>query len=99
RLLQGFSADQFDNPDTAMKDATLRTATLAFEDRSLLSKVLPAAAKLQGSEADVLVKMGTGLLNGMRAGQGPETLAVIDAVTSYMEDYKQPKGPLKVTVN
>jgi hypothetical protein len=82
-----------------MNDATLRTATIAFEDRSLLSKVLPAAAKLQSTDADAVVKMGTELLNGLRAGQGPEALAVLDALVSYMTDYKSPKGPLKLTVN
>ena len=98
-VLDGVSADQIGKPDAAMNDATLRTATLAFEDRSLLSKVLPAAAKLQSTDADALVKMGTGLLNGLRAGQGPQALAVIDAIVSYMDDYKQPKGPLRVTLN
>src|SRR6266851_5243320 len=100
-VLDGVSADQIGNPDTAMNDATLRTATLAFEDRSLLGKVLPAAAKQMSADttADALVKMGTELLNGMRAGQGPPALAVLDAVVSYIEDYKKPKGPLKITLN
>ena len=98
-VLDGVSADQIDKPDAAMNDATLRTATLTFEDRSLLSKVLPAAAKMQGSDADALVQMGTGILNGMRAGQGPQVVAVLDALVSYMNDYKHPKGPLKITLN
>jgi len=98
-VLDGVSADQFGKPDAAMNDATLRTATLAFDDRSLLGKVLPAAAKLQGSDADGLTKMGVTLLNGMRTGQGPQALAVLDALVSYIEDYKQPKGPLKITLN
>ncbi len=98
-VLDGVSAEQFGKPDAAMNDATLRTATLAFEDRSLLGKVLPAAAKLQGSDADALTKVGVTLLNGMRAGQGPQVLAVLDALVSYIEDYKQPKGPLKITLN
>lgn len=98
-VLDGVSTDQIGKPDAAMNDATLRTATLTFEDRSLLSKVLPAAAKLQGSDADALVKMGTGILNGMRAGQGPQALAVLDALVSYMDDYKHPKGPLKITLS
>jgi hypothetical protein len=98
-VLDGVSAEQIGKPDAAMNDATLRTATLTFEDRSLLGKVLPAAAKLQGSDADALVKIGTTMLNGMRAGQGPRSLAALDAVVSYMEDYKHPKGPLKITLD
>jgi hypothetical protein len=98
-VLDGVSVDQVGRPGEAMNEASLRTATLVFEDRSLLGKVLPAAAKLQGSEADALVKMGTAMLNGMRLGQGPEVLAAMDAVTSYMQDYRQPKGSLKITLN
>lgn len=98
-VLDGVSADQFGKPDAAMNDATLRTGTFAFEDRSLLGKVLPAAAKLQGSDADALVKLGTEILNGMRAGQGPQALAAMDALVSYINDYKHPKGPLKITLN
>ncbi len=98
-VLDGVSADQLAKPDAAMNDVTLRTGTLAFEDRSLLAKVLPAAAKLQSTDADALVKMGTDILNGMRADQGPQALAVLDALVSYMNDYKQPKGPLRITLN
>jgi hypothetical protein len=35
----------------------------------------------------------------MRAGQSEATLAVFDALGSYFDDYKHPKGPLKITVN
>lgn len=98
-VVDGVTPEQLAQPDAAMNDATLRTATLAFEDRALLGKVLPAAAKMQSTDAEALVKLGKTMLDGMRAGLGPETLAVIDAVGSYMEDYKQPKGPLKISLN
>jgi hypothetical protein len=98
-VLDGITADDIARPDAAMDNATLRTATIAYEDRSLLAKVLPAAAKLQSTDADALVKTGSELLGGLRAGQGPEALAVLDAVFSYIGDYKAPKGPLRVTVN
>jgi hypothetical protein len=98
-ILDGVSAESVDNPGTAMNDATLRTATLLFDDRSLFRTVLPAAAKMQNIEADALVKIGKVMLDGLRAGQGTATLAVLDALGSYLEDYKQPKGPLRVTLN
>ncbi len=98
-VLDGVGADAVGNPDAAMNDATLRTASFVFEDRSLLSKVLPAAAKMQSIEPDALVKMGKVLLDGLRAGQGAATLAVLDAVASYIDDYKQPKGSLRITLN
>ena len=98
-ILDGVSAEAVDNPESAMNDATLRTATLLFEDRSLFSKVLPAAAKMQSVEPGALVKIGKMMLDGLRVGQGAATLAVLDAVGSYLDDYKQPKGPLRVTLN
>jgi hypothetical protein len=84
--------------DTAASDATLRTASLVFEDRSLLGKTVPAAAKMQGADADGLIKMAKAGLDGLRAGQGPAALAVLDALASYVEDYKQPKGALRITL-
>ena len=57
--------------DSAANDATLRTASLVYEDRSLLGKTVPAAAKMQGADADGLIKMAKAGLDGMRAGQGP----------------------------
>ena len=98
-ILDGVTADAVGKPKTAMNDATLRTATLTFEDRSLFSKVLPAAAKMKSVEADALVKIGTTMLDGLRVGQGPAALAVLDALSSYLDDYKAPKGPLRVTLN
>jgi hypothetical protein len=98
-VLDGVSPDLAGLPDAAINDATLRTATLTFEDRSLLSKVVPAAAKLQGTDVDAIIKQTKTMLGGMRAGQSSVTLAVFDALDSYLDDYKHPKGPLKVTVN
>ena len=98
-VLDGVSPDLAGQPEAAMNDATLRTATLTFEDRSLLSKVVPAAAKLQGTDVDAIMKQAKTMLGGMRAGQSAATLAVFDALGSYLDDYKHPKGPLKITVN
>jgi hypothetical protein len=98
-VLDGVSPDLAGKPDAAINDATLRTATLTFEDRSLLSKVVPAAAKLQGTNVDAIMKEAKTVLGGMRAGQSAVTLAAFDTLGSYLDDYKHPKGPLKITVN
>src|SRR5262249_17306173 len=101
-VLDGVSPDLAVKPDAAINDAMLRTATLTFEDRSLLSKLVPAAAKLQGTDVDAIMKQAKTMLSGMsgmRAGQSVVTLAVFDALGSYLDDYKHPKGPLKITVN
>lgn len=98
-IFDGVSADAADKPEAAMNDATLRTASFVFDDNSLLAKVMPATAKMTGMEPAVLLATAKGMLDGLRAGQGAATLAVLDALGSYFDDYKQPKGPLRVTFN
>ena len=95
-VLDGVEADAV---DTSTPSASLRTASLVFEDRSLLGKTVPAAAKAQGSSADDLIKLTKVMLDGLRDGQGAATLAVLDALGSYVDDYKKPKGALRVTLN
>jgi hypothetical protein len=94
--IDGVSPADVGNPDKAMGDASLRSASLVYDDHSLLAKVLPFAAKMQGSDPEAMIAMAKGMLVGMRAGQGPQAQAVIDALASYIEDYKAPKGALKL---
>ena len=94
-VLDGVEAEAM---ETTAPSATLRTASLVFEDRSLLGKSVPAAAKAQGSNADDMVKMAKAVLDGLRDGQGAATLAVLDALASFVEDYKKPKGALRLTL-
>lgn len=98
-ILDGVSPETAGKPDDAMNDASLRTASVVYEDRSLLGKALPAAAKGQGTDAAALVTTATTTLGAMRIASGPQTQAVIDALSSYITDYKQPKGPLRITFN
>ena len=98
-ILDGVSPDSAGDTDAAMKDASLRTASLVYEDRSLLGKAVPAAAKAQGVEAPALITTATTTLAALRMAAGPGTQAVLDSVSSYVDDYKQPKGPLRITFN
>jgi len=98
-ILDGVDAASVDKPEAAMNDATLRTASLVFEDHSLLGKALPAAAKMLGMEPATMITTGKTMLGALRAGQGKAALDALDALASYLEDYKQPKGPLRVTLN
>ncbi len=98
-VLDGVTADLVNKPDAAMNDANLKSASLVFDDQSLLGKVVPAAAKMQGMEPAAMVAMGKAVLDSLRDGQGETTLAVLDAVESYMEDYHEPKGPLRVSLD
>lgn len=76
----------------------LRTATLTLDDKGLLTKILPAVATTQGSTPEQLVAMALMTLSGFAADQGPETLEALDAVASYIGDWKATKGPLVISL-
>jgi hypothetical protein len=96
-ILDGVEGDPAQR-DKDMDNAELRTASLTFEDRSMLGKLVPAIAKMQGSDAAATVAMAKMMLEGARAGQGQATQAAFDALASFLDDYKKPKGPLTVTL-
>jgi len=89
------AADQ----DKAMNDASLRTASFVFEDRSILAKAVPAIAQMQGGDAAATIALAKTMLAPVRAGQGQATQSAFDALESFLDDYKQPKGPLRLTFN
>jgi hypothetical protein len=98
-ILDGVSTDMAANPGAAMDKATLRSAVLTYDDQSLLGKVMPIVAGMQGTDPASMIKLATTTLDAVRTGQAPGTQAAIDAMGSYLEDYQKPKGPLKVTLN
>ena len=78
----------------AKDDARLRTATLTVDDTGLLAKLLPAWAKEEGVKPEELVNTALTGLAAFAAQQGPDTLKSLDAVASFITDWKAPKGPL-----
>src|SRR5439155_12277620 len=89
------AADQ----DKAMNDASLRTASFVFEDRSILAKAVPAIAQMQGGDPAATIALAKAIMAPVRDGQGAATQAAFDALESFLDDYKQPKGPLRLTLN
>jgi hypothetical protein len=83
----------------AVESASLRTASIVFEDRTLLGKAVPAAARANGADPEKIAKLAEEILDGLRPGQGAAAIAVLDALAGYVDDYKQPKGPLRITLN
>jgi hypothetical protein len=79
-------------------DGRLRTASLDIDDTGLLAKVLPALAQAQGTTPEAMVAMATVPLAGFTAGQGPATLKALDSLVSFIGDWKQPKGPIKIAI-
>ncbi len=78
----------------AKDDARLRTASLTVDDTGLLSKLLPAWAKEEGAKPEELVQTALTGLAAFAAQQGADTLKQLDAVASFIADWKAPKGPL-----
>lgn len=98
-VIDGLSADAATKPDEAMKDAFLKTGDMTYDDHSLLSKIVPVAAAMQGTDAKALVALAIATLDGMRENQSAAAQKAIDTLVAYIEDYAKPKGPLKITLN
>ena len=79
----------------AKDDGRLRSASLTIDDSGLLAKLLPAWAKEEGAQArgDRADRAG-GASPPSPPQQGPDTLKALDAVASFITDWKAPKGPL-----
>jgi hypothetical protein len=97
-VLDGISDKSSQMQASSKDDGRLRTASLDFDDTGLLAKVLPALAKAQGTTPEALVAMATVPLAGFTAGQGPATLKALDSIVSFIGDWKQPKGPIKIAI-
>jgi len=78
----------------AKDDARLRSASLTIDDTGLLAKLLPAWAKEEGVQPEELVQTALTGLAAFAAQQGPDTLKSLDAVASFVTDWKAPQGPL-----
>jgi hypothetical protein len=100
RLELSLTLDGIDpaDPDAA-ETASLRTASLVFDDRSLLGTVLPTAARAHGIDPENIAKLAGEILDSLRPGQGAAATAALDALAGYVADYARPKGPLRITVN
>lgn len=90
--------DKASTIENAKDDGRLRIASLTIEDKGLMAKVLPALAKEDGSTAEAYVGMALLALAGFSEGQGPDTLKALDAVASFIGDWKATKGPLSVGI-
>jgi hypothetical protein len=85
--------------EAAAASASLRNASLVFEDRSLLGTALPSAAKARGIDPEKIAKLAEDLLDSVRPGQGQAITAALDALAAYVNDYAHPQGPLRIALN
>lgn len=94
-VLDGVS-DKSSEVAGAKDDGRLRTASLTIDDNGLLSKLLPPMAKEQGQTAEGLVAFALISIAAFCDGQGAPTLKALDALASFLGDWKAPKGPLVI---
>jgi len=86
--------DGISDKSSAMDDGKLRTASLTIDDTGLIAQVLPAVAKEEKTEAQEIADTALVLIASFAAEQGAPTLKALDAVASFVSDWKAPKGPL-----
>lgn len=98
-ILDGVTPASFKDTDTSKDDVSLRTATLVYEDSSFLAKLLPALAAEQKKTAEALVAESLALLGVIASTQSPKAVEVFDVLASFISDFRQLKGPLRLTVS
>jgi hypothetical protein len=98
-VVNGISPDAVAKPDDAMKNASLKSADMTYDDASLLAKAIPVAAAMQGSDPKAFIALAIAFLDGARANQGAAAQKAIDSLVAYVEDYQKPKGPLKIMLS
>lgn len=79
---------------SAKDEGRLRTASLTVDDKGLLAKLVPPLAEAEGLKPDDMVNTALASIAGFAAPQGPQTLQALDAIASFISDWKAPKGPL-----
>lgn len=91
-IVDGVSDDT--DMDTARDEGRLRSASFTIDDQELLAKLVPAFAREEGMTSGELILTVLNALAGFAQAQTGETRAALDAVASFVGDWKAPKGPL-----
>ena len=91
-IVDGVSDDT--DMDTAKDEGRLRSASFTIDDKQLLDKLVPALASEEGIKPEELITTALDALAGFAQVQTGETLKALDALASFVGDWKTPKGPL-----
>jgi hypothetical protein len=91
-IVDGVSDDT--DLDTARDEGRLRSASLTIDDRQLLDRLVPALASDEGMKPEELIATALDALAGFAQAQTGETLKALDALASFVGDWRAPKGPL-----
>jgi hypothetical protein len=96
-VLEGVS-DKADDVSGAKDNSRVRTASLQYDDVGLLAQLLPAFAQQQGSAPDALIATVVAPIGTFAGSQGPDTVKALDALVSFIGDWRKPQGPLRISV-
>lgn len=83
----------------AAAEVAVRTASLTYDDASLLSRILAAVSRNMGGTPESLIAQTTAGLGQLSAGHPADAQAVFDSLVSFVEDWRKPTGPIRVSVN
>ncbi|MBI1209716.1 MAG: hypothetical protein GC191_20835 [Azospirillum sp.] len=99
-VLDGVTMASADEVGKSKDSASLRSASLIYEDASLLSKAVPAlmSPDPQADPKLVVAAIGAGI-DSVVVNPDADARAVVDAVVSFLGDYQHPKGPLRIGIN
>ena len=93
--LEGINPDDRDPAESA----SLRTASLFSRTARCSARRCRPPRGHSGIDPEKVVKLAEAILDSLRPGQGAATMAVLDALAGYVDDYTHPKGPLRITLN
>lgn len=76
----------------------LRTASLSYDDASLLRRLVTSFAGKEGVEPEDLMARAISSVAARGAGQPAAAQGVFDGVVSFLEDWRAPVGPIRMNI-
>ncbi|HYB54924.1 MAG TPA: hypothetical protein VEK12_02050 [Alphaproteobacteria bacterium] len=83
--------------DASLDTLTLRSGWLTYDDRSLLERAVSAEARQQHVKEGLVVAEWSTLLGAFALKEGGAAWPLLNALLAYLQDYRAPKGPLRLT--
>ena len=86
--------------DPRLLNATvaIRSLRLVYEDQSGLRQILHGVGQRNGKSEEAISREWLTTLGVASSGKGQRTQPFADALASFLQDYRQPKGPIAVTM-
>ncbi len=86
--------------DPRLLNATVavRSFRLAYEDQSGFRQLLHGIGQQNGKSGEVLSREWQTTVGVASSGKGQRTMQVADALASFLQDHRQPKGPVTATM-